>query len=139
MNLKLHTTTEPHVVRQGIDWIGASGATYHYCIWPRGAKINGVYPGNFLHVKEAEDGTLVPVYAGQTEDLNRRLLTPEEQECIDSSGATQLHLHISYKGVQRRQAEQSDLTERWQPCCNPRIRANRLQRMSLEEAQRSGI
>jgi hypothetical protein len=105
-------------IHQTIEWTGKSGATYRYYIWPRGSNVDGGPPGNFLHVKETEHGVLAPVFIGQTEDLNRRLLSAEIQECVNSNGATQLHLHANYKGEQARLEEEADLIARWQPVCN---------------------
>jgi hypothetical protein len=105
-------------IHQSIQWRGESGEEYTYYIWPRGSQVEQGPPGNFLHVKETEEGILVPVYIGQTEDLNRRLLSEEMQKCVNTNGATQLHLHASFKGEAARMAEQADLMARWKPVCN---------------------
>jgi hypothetical protein len=105
-------------IHQSIQWRGQSGTEYTYYIWPRGAQVENGPPGNFLHVKETSEGILIPVFIGQTEDLNRRLLSQAIQDCVNSNGATQLHLHASYKGEQARIAEEADLMARWKPVCN---------------------
>jgi hypothetical protein len=105
-------------IHQAIEWTGKSGTAYRYYIWPRGANVDGGPPGNFIHVKETEHGVLAPVFIGQTEDVNRRLVSAEIQECVNSAGATQLHLHANYKGEQARLEEEADLMARWQPACN---------------------
>jgi len=105
-------------IHQAIEWVGKSGTAYRYYIWPRGSYVDGGPPGNFIHVKETEHGVLAPVFIGQTEDLNLRLLEHDTQECVDSNGATQLHLHSNYKGEQARDEEKADLIARWQPVCN---------------------
>jgi hypothetical protein len=134
MKTNIKTNSHSPIIHQAVEWTGHSGTHYRYYIWPRGAKIEGAPPGNFLHVKVAEDGTLVPVYIAQTEDLNRRLLSPEERECIDAEGATQLHIHISYKGEKERMEEEADLVARWLPVCNSSLHVDSLRLRSLEEA-----
>src|SRR5580693_1203200 len=102
-------------IHQSIQWRGQSGEEYTYYIWPRGAQVEQGPPGNFIHVKETADGVLLPVFIGQSDDLNHRLMNPETQECVNANGATQLHLHASYASEQARQAEEADLIARWQP------------------------
>jgi hypothetical protein len=105
-------------MHQSIQWRGQSGTEYTYYIWPRGAQVEKGPPGNFLHVKEAADGTLAPIYIGQTDDLNRRFMDQAKQDSVNAHGATQLHLHANYKGEQDRAAEVADLIARWDPVCN---------------------
>ena len=119
---KMSTSNDPniesHIIHQAIEWTGQSGTRYRYYIWPRGAKIEGAPPGNFLHVRVTEEGVLAPVFIAQTPDLNHRFLSQEEQDCVNRNGATQLHLHANYKAEQERIAEEADLVARWQPTCN---------------------
>ena len=105
-------------IHQTIEWVGKSGTVYRYYIWPRGAYVDGGPPGNFIHVRETKDGVLEPLFIGQTDDLNVRILHKEYQQCVDAHGATQLHLHSNYKGEQARTEEKADLIARWQPICN---------------------
>jgi hypothetical protein len=107
-------------IHQAIEWTGKSGTAYRYYIWPRGSHVDGGPPGNFIVVKETTDGVLAPVFIGQAEDLNHRLTIsdPKIQECVQVSGASQLHLHANYKGEQARIEEEADLIARWQPVCN---------------------
>lgn len=105
-------------IHQSIQWRGQSGEEYTYYIWPRGAQVEEAPPGNFLHVRETAEGVLVPVYIGQSDDLNHRLLNEETYQCVNTHGATQLHLHANYKGEAARKAEEADLLARWQPVCN---------------------
>jgi hypothetical protein len=106
------------IIHQSIQWRGESGTEYTYYIWPRHSQVENGPPGNFLHVKEAEDGTLVPVFIGQTDNLNHRFVQEETQKRVDANGATQLHLHANYKGESDRSAEVADLIARWKPVCN---------------------
>ena len=107
-------------IHQAIEWTGKSGTVYRYYIWPRRSLVDGNPPGNFILVKETEDGVLAPVFIGQADDLNHRisLSDPKIQECIHAAGVTQLHLHANRSGEQARMAEQADLVARWEPVCN---------------------
>jgi len=134
MKTTTETRAETHIIHQAIEWTGKSGTRYRYYIWPRGAKIEGTPPGNFLQVRVTAEGVLEPVYIAQTNDLNRRLLTQEERDCVDRHGATQLHIHISYKGEMDRLDEEADLVARWNPVCNLSLRTDALPGNSLEEA-----
>ena len=117
MKTNIKDKTQPQFAHKTIEWTGKSGKKY-YSVWTRGAKIQGRPSGNFLHVKVKEDGNLEPVYISQTDNLNRRILSPDEQECIDATGATQIHIRTNYKGEQDRIAEVADLVARWLPVCN---------------------
>lgn len=134
MTTSTEDPTEPHFIHQAIEWTGTSGTRYRYYIWPRGAKIEGNPPGNFLHVKVADDGTLAPVYIGQTDDLNRRLLSKEEEESVNANQATQLHIRTSYQGEHDRLTEKYDLMACWQPVCNISLREVYLKTISAEVA-----
>ena len=103
---------------QTIKWTGQSGTQYTYWIYPRGQKFTGETPGNYIHAKETESGSFIAIYVGQTKDLNVRLSNHEKQQCVDSHGATHLHVHANNKGEAARLAEESDLIARLQPACN---------------------
>jgi hypothetical protein len=107
-------------IHQAIEWTGKSGTVYRYYIWPRRSLVDGNPPGNFILVKETEDGVLAPVYIGQADDLNHRssLSDPKIQECIHAAAVTQLHLHANHLGEKARIDEQADLVARWAPVCN---------------------
>jgi hypothetical protein len=134
MKIETPTTNEPHFIHQAIEWTGHSGKTYRYYIWPRHAKIEGHPPGNFMHVKVAEDGTLQPVFIGQTDDLNRRLLSKEELDCVDAQAATQIHIRAHYHGEDDRMTEEHDLIARWHPVCNLALREAYLRNVAVEVA-----
>lgn len=108
------TATEP----QTIQWEGRSGTRYTYWIYPRGTKFNDGQPGNYIHSKETRPGFWAPVYIGQSKDLNVRLANHENRECVDSHGATHIHVHLNTACEEARLAEEKDLILKWQPACN---------------------
>ena len=101
-----------------IKWPGISGRDYTYYIWPRGSTFDPGQAGNYIHAKETAPNTFVPIYIGQTRDLNQRLSNHEQQACVDRKGATHLHVHVTPGGEQARLQEEKDLIVRWQPPCN---------------------
>jgi hypothetical protein len=64
--------------------------------------------GNYIYAKKNQAGYWVPVYMGEG-DLSKRA-TPDHHRirCIDSKGATHVHLHLNAKNEDRR-AEEQDL------------------------------
>ena len=101
-----------------INWTGQSGAAYTYYICPRGTQFSDNVPGNYIHAKETSPGKFVPVYIGQTKNLNERLSNHEKKACVDKHGATHVCVHANSQGEQARLDEEKDLILRWQPTCN---------------------
>ena len=100
-----------------IYWPGASGVNYGYWIVP----LNGNFrtdPGNYIFAKQVAQDRWVPVYVGQTSDLEGRLSYHEKEACALRHGATHIHAHVSTAGEDARLREEADLIERWQPPCN---------------------
>ncbi len=89
-------------------WVGRSGTKYTYYVYPRHPSINEGQDGNYIYAKKNCDGCWVPVYLGEG-DLSKRA-TPDHHRihCIDSHGATHVHLHLNAKKEDRR-AEEKDL------------------------------
>ena len=54
-----------------IDWAGKSGQTYRYWVYPIGTPMQAK-GGNYIFAKEIERGRFVPIYIGQTADLDLR-------------------------------------------------------------------
>ncbi len=104
-------------IKPTIRWPGISGKEYVYFIYPRGTTFDAGQPGNYVHAIETSPGRFKPVYIGQSNDLNRRLTTHDQQSCVDSLGATYVHVHVN-AGENARLAEEEDLIRRWQPACN---------------------
>ncbi len=104
-------------VKPTIRWPGLSGTGYIYFIYPRGTTFDPSQPGNYVHAVETSPGRFKPVYIGQTNDLNRRLTTHDQQSCVDSEGATHVCVHVNSNEAARL-VEEKDLIRRWQPPCN---------------------
>jgi hypothetical protein len=100
-----------------LNWPGESGKEYRYEIYPLDVPLRAV-PGNFIYAKECDGGYWVPVFIGQTRDLNQRLEGHEQQEHAIQNGATHLHVHVSNVTQAARCDEERDLVIRWQPVCN---------------------
>jgi len=107
------TSTHP-----AIKWPGISGREYTYYIWPRGSTFDAGQAGNYIYARETTPNRFVPIYIGQTSDLNRRLCDHEQEACVDRYGATHLHVHVTSGGEEARLGEEKDLIKKWQPSCN---------------------
>ena len=99
-------------------WPGRSGKQYWYAIYPRHWRFGPRQPGNYIYAVESAASKLSPLYIGQTNDLNQRLL--EQQSGFNLFRATHLCAHFNYYdyGACGRLAEERDLIELWQPVCN---------------------
>jgi hypothetical protein len=76
-------------------WIGKSGTRYTYFVYQRHPSINEGQDGNYIYARKNESGLWVPVYIGQG-DLSKRATTDHHRlRCIDSKGATHVHLHLN--------------------------------------------
>ena len=89
-------------------WTGASGKKYTYYIWPRNPDIKSGQMGNYIYAKKNANGYWVPVYIGQGDLSERCTKNHHRHQCINSKGATAVHLHTN--GAERdRLTEERDL------------------------------
>jgi hypothetical protein len=108
---------------QTIHWQGKSGATY--CYWfldnptPTGIKAEG---GNYAFVKRLPNGNFVPLYFGESDDLQDRVPSHELWDAAVRLGATHVMGHTTPAGEQARLAEERDLIERWNAPLNKQHR-----------------
>ena len=100
-----------------IDWAGKSGQTYQYWIYPLGQSLLAE-PGNYCFAKKSILGQWVPLYFGQTQNLNERFDAHHKMACAKAAGATHIHARINKGGDQARLDEEADLVRRWAPACN---------------------
>jgi len=105
------STTETNV------WIGASGKQYKYSIHSLDTSFMEE-AGNYIFAKISPQYQWVPVYIGQTKDLNRRLENHEKEACAKRHGATHIHAHLTSGGEAVRLAEEADLLKKWNTDCN---------------------
>jgi len=98
-------------------WPGRSGQQYCYGIYPRHWRFGPWQPGNYIYAVESAPSKLLPLYIGQTDDLDRRLMEHDSES--NPFGATHLCAHFNYYeyGALGRLAEERDLIELWQPGC----------------------
>lgn len=93
-------------------WKGASETDYTYYIHPRHPELAPDQPGNYIYSKLNSENKWVPIYIGQG-DLSVRATTDHHRiECIDSKGATHIHLHLNANKADRL-AEEQDLLARY--------------------------
>ena len=101
-----------------IDWPGQSGKTYRYWFATEIANPSmKEEAGNYMFVKQIASGW-VPVYVGQTNNLNSRLTNHPELPCVRRNGGTHLMAHTTLGGEAARLEEEADLIARWNPPCN---------------------
>jgi hypothetical protein len=92
-------------------WIGASGTKYVYHVHPRGTTVTAGQDGNYVYAKIA-DGKWSPVYFGEGDLSDRAGKNHHQSDCIDSKGATHIHMRLNASRDARR-AEEIDLLERY--------------------------
>ncbi len=100
-----------------IYWKDKSGTRHKFWIYPRGTKFNEPCPGIYIYARETAPHKWIPIYIGQTENVNVGLTNHEQQECVDQNGAT--HIHVSIVANEKsRLAIEKDLIQQWKPVCN---------------------
>jgi hypothetical protein len=102
-----------------IDWLGKSGKTYRYWFLAQ-MTTDGILAvgGNYCFSKRLPNGNFLPLYFGETEDLQARLPTHERWEEAKRAGATHVWTHTTPAGEQARVAEEQDLIQQWNPPLN---------------------
>ncbi len=99
-----------------IDWEGKSGKTYKYWIYKIGHPMQAK-GGNYIFAKETSPGYFVPIYVGQTENLDLRFDNHHKKDCITRAAATHIHTHLN-AAERDRLDEETDLIAKWNPSCN---------------------
>ena len=100
-----------------IYWKDKSGTSHRFWIYPRGTKFNEPCPGIYIYARETSPHKWIPIYIGQTENVNVRLANHEQQECVDQNGATHIHVSIIAEENLVWQSRR-DLIEQWKPVGN---------------------
>jgi hypothetical protein len=75
-------------------WIGASGTKYVYHVHPRGTSVTAGQDGNYVYAKMT-NGKWTPVYFGEGDLADRAGKNHHQSNCIDSKGATHVHMHLN--------------------------------------------
>ena len=103
-----------------IYWKDKSGTRRRFWIYPRGTKFNEPCPGIYIYARETSPHKWIPIYIGQTENVNVRLTNHEQQECVDENGATHIHVSIITNEKSRLAIEKA-LIQQWKPVCNTQL------------------
>jgi len=94
--------------RQTCTWTGASGRKYVYDVYRRHPKVTPHQAGNFVYAKMDKQKRWVPIYIGQGDLTQRAAVDRHCAECIDTKGATHVHVHVNFD-KEDRLAEEKDL------------------------------
>lgn len=96
------------------DWQGASGAWFLHTIYPFTDRLpfDNV---NYVFARRNLNGTVTPLYIGQTEDGSTRFPTHEKFKPARALGANELHIHFG-SGTRSRLDIETDLRRgHWTP------------------------
>ena len=99
-----------------IEWPGQSGKKYLHYIYPIGTGFQA-RGGNYIFCKLNAQGLWVPVYIGQTGDLESRFANHHATPCINRNEATHVHVHAN-DNEHSRLNEESDLLSKFNTFCN---------------------
>jgi predicted GIY-YIG superfamily endonuclease len=99
------------------NWPGVSGKSYTYHVHPFGTTLKAE-AGNYIYSKLNQQGQWVPLYIGETEDLDNRVTTHEKRECVRRNGVTHIHAHLTLDGLAVRLAEETDIRNNFGTPCN---------------------
>src|SRR5688572_26578447 len=94
------------------DWIGASGTKYTYYVYPRHPQVDAGKMGNYIYAKKNAEGRWMPIYMGEGDLSVRCTKSHHQQECINSKGATHVHMRLNATETAR-DAEETDLLARY--------------------------
>ena len=105
-------------------WTGASGTKYTFYVYPRHPRITSGQMGNYIYAKVDQTSTWQPIYIAQG-DISVRCTKSPQIECINSKGATHVHLKITRGDENIRKHQERDLlathSEAYAPTgCNQR-------------------
>jgi hypothetical protein len=99
------------------NWPGLSGKIYTYHVYPFGTALKAE-PGNYIYARLNAQNQWVPLYIGETDDLESRVATHEKRECVRRNGVTHIHAHLTPGGRSQRLAEETDLRSNFSTSCN---------------------
>ncbi|MFH2103560.1 MAG: hypothetical protein ABIJ39_09445 [Chloroflexota bacterium] len=99
-----------------VHWIGASGKSYSYIVWPLPANFNPNQNGNYIYTKFVNN-QWIPIYIGQG-DLKDRTENHHKAACIRNKGATHIHVHLNALEANRL-AEERDLLAKYTNAYEP--------------------
>jgi hypothetical protein len=104
---------------QTIHWPGKSGK--RYCYWfLEDLTAEGIQAvaGNYAFAKQVANNNFVPLYFGESHNLQDRIPGHEVWEEALRLGATHVMAHTTPAGEDARCDEERDLIQRWNPPMN---------------------
>jgi hypothetical protein len=108
------------MANQTCIWAGASGKKYTFYVYPRGTTVTPM-DGNYVYAKLNAHNQWVPVYFGEG-DLSKRAgsdsSSHHRKKCIDTKGATHVHMHGNGDKDSRR-TEEMDLLANYTNALEP--------------------
>ncbi len=99
------------------NWPGASGKSYTYHVYRFGIALKAE-PGNYIYAKLTAQNQWVPLYIGETDNLDSRVATHEKRECVRNNGVTHIHAHLTPGDRSVRLSEETDLRKNFTTSCN---------------------
>lgn len=99
---------------------GASGYQYAFTAHPRDTVFNAVGAVYLMTVRSAKESggfKHSSVYVGQTGDLSKTPLNPDQADCFDRCGANCVCVYLE-EGLHARLVIQDDLLRTYNPPCN---------------------
>ena len=104
--------------KQTCNWLGQSGTSYTYQVWSLPQTFDPNQNGNYIYSKLSADNKWVPIYIGQGDLGDRIGPNHHAATCINSKGATHVHVHLNGR-VEDRTAEESELLARYTNAYKP--------------------
>ena len=92
-----------------IPWHGASGREYEFDIFALPCTMKPNLLGNYIFTKRAGD-RWIAIYIGQG-DLSDRVNEGQNDDCIQSKGATHVHARVMSGGEEARRSVEQDLLD----------------------------
>jgi hypothetical protein len=104
------------VANNSQEWIGISGESYVFGVFPINTNFTPSIDGNYIFAKQLQDGWHA-VYIGEG-DIKDRTEDHIHEGCVVEKGATHIHAHPN-NNKNERKVEESDLlakhTEAYKP------------------------
>lgn len=105
--MTISTTRERHKLADKHIWTGVSGKTYAYFIYPNLPNFKANQDGNYIFAKFV-DNAWTPIYIGEGCLSDRCSDQHHQADCVESKGATHVHVHLNAVEDDRT-AEEKDL------------------------------
>jgi len=106
------------MAQQGyFNWVGKSGRTYKYGVYPIDETFEKGIPANYLYAKKRRSGWEA-MYVGETSEVSERLTQDSKYQCALDKGATHIHFHKGSAEESDRKEEVENLINVHSPQCN---------------------